>query len=149
MLILPRELLDQSSEKDDSTRPRTTTRRVANNAPEAKLQIRALHSRVPAWKLSERIQALNAQPIDLARIAEVTEIQLASNDPVVVAAKCLFELSEASSEKAATGQSRGDNAASQSASGPAESKTQDAESESTEHKQSEEATESSQSQRGE
>ena len=75
--------------KDDSTKQRTVTRRMANNAPEAKLQTRALHSRVPPWKISNCIQALNAQPIDLTHIAEVTEIQFASNDLVVVAAKCL------------------------------------------------------------
>ena len=37
--------------------------------------------------------SMNAQ-IDLAHIAEVTEIQFASNDPVAVAAKCLAELSK-------------------------------------------------------
>ena len=44
--------VDFTTEKDDSTKQRTTTRRLANNTPEARLQIKALHSRVPAWKIS-------------------------------------------------------------------------------------------------
>ena len=113
------------------------------------LQIKAPHSRVPAWKISKCIQALNAKPIDLAHIAEVTEIQFASNDLVAVAAKCLAELSEASSMEASTEQPAGDAVTSQSASGPTESKAQNAESEPTEQKQSEETTEPSSKQQGE
>ena len=63
---------------------------------------------------------MNAKPIDLAHIAEVIEIQFASNDLVAVAAKCLAELSEASGMDASTEQSAGDAVANQSASGPAE-----------------------------
>ena len=45
--------VDDNTEHEDSAKQRTTTRRVANNAPAATLQIRAMHSRVPAWKLSK------------------------------------------------------------------------------------------------
>ena len=103
--------VDCDAEKDESTKQHTATRCIANNAPEARLQTRA-HTAVYQHKLSKCVQALNAQPIDLMRIAEVTEIQLASNDLVVIAAKYLGELSEASSEEAAPGQSGGDAAAS-------------------------------------
>ena len=105
---------------------------------------------MPAWKITKCIQILNAKPIDFAHIAAVTKIQLASNDLVAVAAKCLAELSNVSSEDAST--SAGDTVTNQSASGPgrpAENKTQSAESKSTEHKQSEETTEQSSKQQGE
>ena len=42
---------------------------------EAKLYARHMQQRVPAWKLKLCIEALLAEPIDLAQIAEVTEIQ--------------------------------------------------------------------------
>ena len=35
----------------------TGNRRLANNAPEARLQTRQLHARVPAWKLQLCVQA--------------------------------------------------------------------------------------------
>ena len=47
----------------------------ARDASEAKLFVRQMHRRVSAWKLKLCIEALNARPIDLVRIAEVTEIQ--------------------------------------------------------------------------
>ena len=84
--------VDSTAEIDNSVKQRSTTRRLANNAPEAKVHIRALHSRVPAWKVSKCIEVLNAPHIDLAHIAEVIEIQLASSDLVAVAAKLLAEL---------------------------------------------------------
>ena len=71
-------------------------RRLANTAPEARLQTKQMHTRVPAWKLPLCIQALNARPIDLAHVAEVTEILFASSDLVIVAAKCLADLARES-----------------------------------------------------
>ena len=79
----------------------------------------------------------------------MTDIQFASNDLVVVAAKCLAELSNASSVDAPTQQSAGDAATNKSASCPAENKTQSVESESTEHNQSEKTLEQSSKQQGE
>ena len=52
-------------------------------------------------KLSRCIQALNAQPVDLVHIAEVTDIQFASVELVAVAAKCLAELVEVYAEEEA------------------------------------------------
>ena len=101
-------------EKDDSTRQQAGNRRLAHNAPEARLQTKHMHTRGPAWKLPLCIQALNARPIDLAHVAEVTEILFASSDLTII------------------------NDVTQSASGPAEGETQDVESESTEHDGSEE-----------
>ena len=65
---------------------------------------------MPAWKLPNCIQALNAQPVDLAHIAEVIEIQFASDGLVAVAAKCLTSLLQAQAEEASARKSRIDNA---------------------------------------
>ena len=51
-----------------------TNRRKAADASEARLLVRQMHKRVPAWKLQMCVEALNARPIDLVHIAEVTEI---------------------------------------------------------------------------
>ena len=69
-----------------------TNLRLANDASEARLLTRQMHKRVPAWKLQLCIEALNARPIDLARITEVTEIQFANDELVTVAAQCLADL---------------------------------------------------------
>ena len=45
------------------------------------------------------IAALNARPIDLARISEVTEIEFASDELVVVAAQCLADLARESDSR--------------------------------------------------
>ena len=86
--------VEDNTEQEDSTKQRATTRQMANDAPEAKMQVRAMHSRVAAWKLSKRILALSAQPVDLAHIAEVMETQFASDELVAIAAKCLTKLLE-------------------------------------------------------
>ena len=96
--------------KTTLSRKIATARRVANHAPEARMQVRALHSRVPAWKLSKCIQALSAQPnssMDLAHIADVTEIQFASNELVEIAPMLM-------KQPLAARKSRIDNAVSQS-----------------------------------
>ena len=62
---------------------------------------------MPAWKLPLCVQALNARPIDLAHVAEVTEIQFASSDLVIVAARCLENAVEQSSTQHEEGKSSG------------------------------------------
>ena len=52
-------------------RPTVGRQRIVS---EARLLTRQMHKRVPDWKLQLCIEALNARPIDLARITEVTEI---------------------------------------------------------------------------
>ena len=56
--------------------------------------MRQMHRRIPAWKLKLCVEALNAKPVDLVRIAEVTEIQSASEELVDVAAQCLIEIAK-------------------------------------------------------
>ena len=48
----------------------------------------------PAWKLKLCVEALNARPTNLARIAEVTEIQFETDDLVDVAAQCLVDIAK-------------------------------------------------------
>ena len=55
-----------------------TVRWKARDAAEAKLFVRQMHRRIPAWKLKLCTEALHASPIDLVRIAEVTEFQFAT-----------------------------------------------------------------------
>ena len=97
-----------SIEQDVSTKQQTSSR-------QARLQTEFLHSHAPEWKLPICVQALN-----LSRVAEVTEIQLASEDLVVVAAKCLADLTRESSMHVSNDQSAGDDAAMPSASSLAE-----------------------------
>ena len=53
-----------------------------------------MHQRIPAWKLKLCAEVLNASPVDLARIAEVTEIQFATVELVDVTAQCLIEIAK-------------------------------------------------------
>ena len=66
----------------------------ARSAAEAKLYARHMQQRVPAWKLKRCIEALLAEPLDLAHIAEVTEIQFVSSDLVSVAVQCLKDIAK-------------------------------------------------------
>ena len=66
----------------------------ARDAAEAKLFVRQKHRRIPAWKLKPCTEALNASPVDLVRIAEVTEIQFATVELVDVAIQCLIEIAK-------------------------------------------------------
>ena len=60
-----------------------------SDASEARLLMRQMHKRNPAWKLELCVEALNARPIDHVRITEVTEIQFVNDGLVDVAAQCL------------------------------------------------------------
>ena len=71
-----------------------TIRWKAKNTTEAKLYVRQMHRRIPAWKLKLCVEALNTRPINLARIAEVTEIQFETDDLVDVAAQCLVDIAK-------------------------------------------------------
>ena len=63
----------------------STVRWKARDAAEARLFVQQMHRRIPAWKLKLCTEALNASPVDLAHIAEVTEIQFATVELVDVA----------------------------------------------------------------
>ena len=78
-------------------------RRKANDASEARLLIRQMHKRIPAWKLRLCIDTLNARPIDHARIAEVTEIQFVNDELVDVAAQRLVVARESESGTSSVG----------------------------------------------
>ena len=57
--------------------PKTpSVRWTARDAAEAKLAVRQMHRRFPAWKLKLCTEVFHASPADLVRIAEVTEISL-------------------------------------------------------------------------
>ena len=58
---------DVSAGQDANPRP-LTNRWTVRDVSEASLLTRQMHKRVPAWKLQLCIEALNARPIDLARI---------------------------------------------------------------------------------
>ena len=133
--------VDSNLDLEDAAMQSMTIRRSAKDNDEARLQVVAMHSRVPAWKLSKCIKVLNAQPLDLEYIAEVTEIQFASEELVAVAAKCLAGLLEAYADEAAARQATIDNAVSQCTQGLAKSKTKDAESETVVQGHPEETTE--------
>ena len=79
-----------SAGQEANSKPSATCRMA--NASEARSLTRQMHKRVPAWKLQMCIEALTARPIDQARVAEVTEIQFANDELVVVAAQCLVDL---------------------------------------------------------
>ena len=66
----------------------------AKDASEARLYVRQMHRRIPAWKLKLCTEALNARPIDLVRIIEGTEIQFVTEDLVDVAAQCLTDIAK-------------------------------------------------------
>ena len=83
---------DCAAQAEDARQP-ASNRKLANNAPGARLLIRQLHTRVPAWKLPLCVQALNARPIDVDHIAEVTDIRFANEELVLIAAKCSADLS--------------------------------------------------------
>ena len=55
-----------------------------------------MHKRIPAWKLKLCVEALNARPIDLVRIAEVTDMQFMSDELVDVAVQCLADIARES-----------------------------------------------------
>ena len=86
---------DGSVEQGTTSKP-PEIRRKANDASEARLLIRQMHKRVPAWKLTLCSEALNARPIDHVRIAEVTEIQFAKDELVDVAVQCLVDIARES-----------------------------------------------------
>ena len=69
---------------------------MANDASEARLLTGQMHKRVPAWKLQLCIEALNASPIDQARITEATENQFANDKLVIVATQYLADLARES-----------------------------------------------------
>ena len=69
-----------------------TIRWRAREVTETRLLTRQLQNHMPAWKLKTCIEALRADPIDLARIAEVTGIQFDTVELVKVAVKCLDEI---------------------------------------------------------
>ena len=56
--------------------------------------LRHMHRRIPAWKLKLCVEAINARPIDLARIAVVTDIQFVTEELVEVAAQCLIDIAK-------------------------------------------------------
>ena len=85
-----------------------TIRWKARSATEAKQFVRQMHRRVPAWKLKLCTEALHASPVDLARIAEVTEIQFEMID---VAVQCLSEIAEEIESASASAGSPGNTAA--------------------------------------
>ena len=72
---------DVSVEQETTSKP-PVIRRKANDASEARLLVRQMHKRIPAWKLKLCAEAFIARPIDHARIAEVTEIQFVSDELV-------------------------------------------------------------------
>ena len=82
------------SVEQETTSKAPAVRRKANDALQARLLVRQMHRRIPAWKLKLCVEALNARPIDLARIAEVTEIQFVTEELVDVAAQCLVEIAK-------------------------------------------------------
>ena len=111
-------------EKDDSTRQQTSNRRMA---------ICRLSTRIPVYRHGSSHYAFkhwNAKPIDLACLAEVTEILFASSDLVSVPAKCLAD--ESSLDESINTD------ATQTASGPVGGETRGVESESTVLNRSEE-----------
>ena len=66
--------------------------------------MRQMHRSIPAWKLKLCTEALNASPVDLVRVAEVTEIQFATVELVEVAVQSLIEIAkEIESENASAG----------------------------------------------
>ena len=79
---------------NDAAPKAPTIRWRAKDAAEAKQSVRQMHRRIPAWKLKLCAEVLNASPADLARIAEVTEIQFATVELVDVAAQCLIEIAK-------------------------------------------------------
>ena len=97
---------DRAGQAEGARQP-AGTRKLANSAPEARLQIRQLHTRVPTWKLPLCVQALNARPIDLDHIAEVTDIRFANEELVTIAAKCSADLSGESDLTGSAGQATG------------------------------------------
>ena len=66
----------------------------AKDTSEARLYVRQMHRRIPAWKLKLCTEALNARPIDLMRITEVAEIEFVTEDLVDVAAQCLADIAK-------------------------------------------------------
>ena len=64
-------------ENDDSKIETPNARWKAEDVDQAKL-MQHMHRRIPAWKMKVCTEALYADPIDLARVAEVTEIQFAT-----------------------------------------------------------------------
>ena len=67
--------------------------RVGDDA-ETRLLTRQLHQRMPAWKLKICAEAVRATPVDLARLIEVTGIQIATVELVEVAVQCLNEIAK-------------------------------------------------------
>ena len=82
------------NEEQETTSKASTVRWKANDAPQARLLVRQMHRRIPAWKLKLCVEALNARPIDLVRIAEVIEIQFATEELFDVATQCLTEIAK-------------------------------------------------------
>ena len=88
-------MFDVSVGQETASKP-STVRRKPNDASEARLLTRQMHKRTLAWELQMCVEALKARPIDHARVAEVTEIQFASDELVDVAAQCLADLARES-----------------------------------------------------
>ena len=93
---IPDICMSRVSDGQDANVRVPANRRLANDALEARLLIRQMRKRVPAWRLTMCIEALNARPMNVARIAKVTEILFADNEKVAVAAQCLADLSRES-----------------------------------------------------
>ena len=79
---------------NDAAPKAPTIRWRAREAAETRLLVRQLHQRMPAWKLKICAEALRVNPVDLARIAEVTGIQFATVELVEVAVQCLNEIAK-------------------------------------------------------
>ena len=79
---------------NDAAPSAPTVRWKARDATEARLFVRQIHRRMPAWKLKICTEALNASLVDLVRIAEVIEIQFATVELVDVAVQCLSEIAK-------------------------------------------------------
>ena len=88
-------MFDVSVEQETTSKP-PVIRRNANDASQARLLVRQMHKRIPAWKLKLCAEALNARPIDHERIAEVTEIQFVNDELVDVAVQCLVDIARES-----------------------------------------------------
>ena len=77
-------MYDVSVEQGTTSKP-PAIRWKGREASEAKLLVRQMHKRIPAWKLKLCVEALNARPIDHVRITEATEIQFENDELVDVA----------------------------------------------------------------
>ena len=95
-------MFDVSVEQETTSKP-PAIRWKAIDASKTRLLVRQMHKRIPAWKLKLCVEALNARPIDHARISEVTEIQFVNEELVDVAAQCLVDIAKESESVTSSG----------------------------------------------